>query len=66
MKKIYIRETQFKISKRIGQHKKDIQYRRENSAVVKHALELGHHIDWETIECLEKEKYRERFLKVVT
>jgi hypothetical protein len=24
--------------------------------VVKHVLELGHQIDWETIECLEKEK----------
>ena len=55
---IHIGETQFKIGKRIGQHKKDIQYRRENSAVVKHVLELGHQIDWDTIECLEKEKIK--------
>ena len=40
--KMYIGETKFKIGKRMGQHKKDIQFRRENSAVVRHVLELGH------------------------
>ena len=45
--KVYIGETKFKIEKRIGQHKKDVQFRRENSAVVKYVLELGHEINWE-------------------
>ena len=53
---IYIGETKFKIGKRMGQHKKYIQFRRENSAVVRHVLELGHQIDWQVIKCLEKVK----------
>ena len=54
--KVYIGETKFKIEKRIGQHKKDVQFRGENSAVVKHVLELGNEIDWEGTKCLQKEK----------
>ena len=56
-----IGEMKFKIGKRMGQHKKDIQFRKENSAVVRHVLELVHQIDWQGIKCLEKEKYSERF-----
>ena len=56
--KIYIGETKFKIGKRIGQQKKYIQFSRENSAVVRHSLELGHQIDWEVITYLEKEKIK--------
>ena len=52
--KIYIGETKFKIGKRMGQHKKDIQFRRENRVVVRHVLELVHQIDWQGIKCLKK------------
>ena len=37
------------------QHKKDVQYSRENSAVVNHVMEQKHTFYWERVTCLEKE-----------
>ena len=44
-----------KYKKKIGQHKKDVQYIRENSVVVNHVMEQKHPLDWERVTCLEKE-----------
>ena len=43
--KVHIGEAKFMIEKRIGQHEKDVQYRRENNAVVRHEVEQGHRMD---------------------
>ena len=48
----------------MGQHKKDIQFRRENSAMVRHVLEFGHQIDWQGIKCLEKKNTQKDFRRV--
>ena len=53
---IYIGETKFKVQKRIGQHKKDVQYIRENSAVVNHVMEQKHTLDWERVTCWRKKR----------
>ena len=54
---IYIRETKFKMEKRIHQHKKDVEYgRTENSGIDWHAEQFKHEIDWTNAECLETEK----------
>ena len=52
---MYIEETKFKLQKRIGKHKKDAKYRRDNSAIVKHIMEQVHRMDWDGATCLEKE-----------
>ena len=51
--KIYTGETKFKLQKRLKTHMKDVQYGRENRAVIKHTTEYSHKIDWEGAMCLE-------------
>ena len=52
---IKIWETKFTMEKRMKHHKKDVQFGRPLSAIVKHVMESGHEMDWERTTCLERE-----------
>ena len=55
--KIYIGETKFRMSKRIKQHKRDVEFGRSNSnAIARDIEEHNHQIHWDNAVCLEKEK----------
>ena len=45
------------MTKRVQQHKKDVEYGRTgNSAIARHTEQFKHKIDWSNTECLETEK----------
>ena len=42
----YTGETKFNVTRRLDQHKKDVEYRGTN-AIAKHVQETNHEINWE-------------------
>ena len=53
MRKLYVEETKFTLTRREKQHEKDVQYRSLNNTIAKHVKETGHEICWKSAKILE-------------
>lgn len=62
-RQIYIGTTKRTLDVRIGEHKADIEKRRDNTALSQHILDTGHIPNFKRVKILDKEKKeRKRFL----
>ena len=56
--KVYIGETGRPIGERIKEHQRDVRLGRvDGSAVAEHALEAGHHPNWDDVQCVDREQH---------